>query len=153
MFSYRICKYNPQYREKDGTYTIDEWTEFSDIGKIFCGKMLTDAEYFQIENNYISCIISILKKNNLLALRIDNLENYRNVAWENEESVPINMLSHLLRDCLINNCWCKLSGADFYVHFGYDFYIYIGCLLPPSEVTLICFDNNLFCEQIDSPYN
>lgn len=153
MFSYRICKYDPQCREKNGTYKKEEWTDFSDIGNTFCDKVLTNAEYSRVENNYISCIMSIMEKSSLFALRIEDLEKYSQVAWENGGIISLDTLSHVCRDCLRNNCWCKLSGEEFYIHFGYDYYMYVGCLLSLSEVSLICSSNNLFCELMDSPYN
>ena len=34
IFCYKISKYNPK-NYKDGAYQLDEWTDFSDIGKVF----------------------------------------------------------------------------------------------------------------------
>ena len=44
MVEYRITKYNPANRI-DGIYITEEWTSFSDIGKIFDGTKLTQTEY------------------------------------------------------------------------------------------------------------
>ncbi len=32
-FMWRVTKYNPTFRDENGTYIKDEWTSFSDIGK------------------------------------------------------------------------------------------------------------------------
>ena len=32
---YRITKYNPEFRDEEGRYILDEWTSVTDIGKEF----------------------------------------------------------------------------------------------------------------------
>lgn len=45
MRSWRITKYDPSNRDVNGSYTlVDEWTEVSDIGCAFEGKVLTKGE-------------------------------------------------------------------------------------------------------------
>jgi hypothetical protein len=45
---YRVTKYDPENRDAEGNYLIDEWTSFSDVGRTFSGKELTEQEYFQV---------------------------------------------------------------------------------------------------------
>ncbi len=48
MHQYRITKYDPSNRDSDGFYTVDEWTECSDIGTAFEGSVLTEAVYLDL---------------------------------------------------------------------------------------------------------
>ena len=57
MFSWRITKYNPQYRNASGFYLKNDWTSFSDMGKIFDEEELTFKKYLIIGNYYIETII------------------------------------------------------------------------------------------------
>ena len=45
---YRITKYNPAHRI-NGVYTADEWTSFSDIGKVFGDTILSQDDYLKTE--------------------------------------------------------------------------------------------------------
>lgn len=53
MKTYRITKYNPKNREKDGVYSKDEWTSISDIGKSFGDYKLTASDYLKVEDQYL----------------------------------------------------------------------------------------------------
>lgn len=57
----RVTKYNPIYRNEKGGYMKDEWTDFSDIGETFDGKVLTREEYEEVEQHYISMIDDCFK--------------------------------------------------------------------------------------------
>ncbi len=152
IYTYRICKYNPKHRREGGAYLKDEWTDYSDIGRVFSGKVLTESEYLSVERNYIFCIIAILTKLNIDNLYIRNLEKGNTYEWKNGQRVSKEVLIRLIRDCLRNNCWCQLIYANFYLHFGYDYYIYIGCELSAFQIESICKDNNLYCDIKISPY-
>ena len=56
MLFYRVTKYDPKNRSSRGIYTVNEWTSYCDIGKIFDGKKLTFEEYREIEDRYIEAI-------------------------------------------------------------------------------------------------
>lgn len=59
-------------------------------------------------------------------------------------------LEYVVRLALREVIWCRLLGANgFYVHFGYDYYVYLGsgrALLRPVVVP-----SRLFLEDFDSP--
>lgn len=151
MNSFRISKYDPSFI-KDGKFIKDEWTDYSDIGEKFEGGTFTEQEYLLVEQNYILCITNILKNASIEKLSIENYENYHTDAWKNTQYVTIDMLAQLIRDCLRNKCWCKLISDKGYVHFGYDFYFYVGCELSFGDILTICEKYNLFCDVHESPY-
>ncbi len=151
MMYYRISKYNPVHREK-GRYLKDEWTDYSDIGSIFEGRTLTKEEYLLTELNYIRCIIEILEAVGLNSLYIVDMEEYEPTKWHNRQKLSTNDFPHILKDCLRNICWCKLIHGNAYIHFGYDYYVYVGVNLQFDILTQICNKHNLFCEKKSSPY-
>lgn len=65
MCAYRISKYNPLFRTENGYYLNDEWTSYSDIGKIFYNKVFTKDDYLSFENKYCDTVLSILKYLNI----------------------------------------------------------------------------------------
>ena len=150
MNCYRICKYDPQYRAPDGTYEQDEWTDYSDIGKTFDGTVLTEDIYLLAEQQHIACITDLLRRSGVDAVEISRCENGGN--WSDGQRISVNALAPLLQDCLRGNCWCVLTAPDAYVHFGYDYYVYVGCLLSPDVVSGICRTHCLFANLQSSPY-
>ena len=59
----------------------------------------------------------------------------------------------LVKDCLRKRCWCKLSADNFFIHFGYDYYMYIGCNISENRMNEIASQNCLYSELIkQSPY-
>ena len=69
MTEYRITKYNPANRI-NGVYMADEWTSFSDIGKVFGGTTLSQDTYLQTEKAYIDCGIELIEKSKITKVRI-----------------------------------------------------------------------------------
>ena len=112
VMTYRISKYNPKNRI-DGVYTVDEWTDYSDIGMIFDGKVFTEQEYLEMENRYINCILDIYKICAIDAVEITDLEIYDSVLWNGNDYVTYDNMNKIICDCLRNKCWCKLEQKDF----------------------------------------
>ncbi len=152
MNMYRIAKYDLSgYVDK--IYTRDEWTDYSDIGNVFNGKKLTKEIYLAVENNYIRVAQDIFVKSHQKEICITNLQkNQSYLLWQNNQIVGKTQLAEIIRDCLRNRCWCRLSSEEFYIHFGYDFYMYIGCSLSYKTVTQICNENQLYVIKQESPY-
>lgn len=150
---YRITKYNPLYRDSEGRYLKDEWTDFSCVGYVFNGEKLTFEDYVYVEQEYIRCILEIINllKIDVSKLKIVGIEKYEKCEWKNGFLKDKN-LELLLQDCLRRRIWCKIIGKKFQIHFGYDYYMYILCELPYDVVNKICIANNLFCEVFQSPY-
>ena len=151
MNMYRIVKYNPIYRE-NGIYQKDEWTEYSDIGQTFDGELFTEQEYLKVEQNYIDCLIDLLNLNKTQILYVRDLEFFEPIRWSNNQTVLLGDLPNLISDCLRDNCWCRLENGDTFLHFGRDYYVYIGVSIPYDDVNSICEKYNLFCNMQPSPY-
>ena len=70
MKQYRVTKYNPEYRNTDGTYSREEWTSYSDVGEI-----VSKEEYEKVENSYIESALNFLEEQNISKITITYLEN------------------------------------------------------------------------------
>ena len=152
MMEYRITKYNPTNRV-EGVYIVDEWTSYSDIGKVFGGIKLSPDTYLKTERAYIDCCIELIEKANVSCLSLEQVEYYsENIHFPSSIS-NAQEISQVIEACLREQCWLKLIAKDFFIHFGYDYYMYIGCLLPIESVTEIATRHGLYCEHYPSPHN
>lgn len=154
MPSYRVTKYDPQFRTASGCYTRDEWTSVSDIGKRYNGVTLSRAEYERVEAAYIDTALAFLNEAGVASLQIQDLEDHHQVAscYANGESLTSKELKAVLRSLLREEFWCRLEGHEAFVHIGYDFCMYIGvpCACPGAEA--LADQLGLFVELFRSPY-
>lgn len=168
MFYWRITKYDPRNRDKRGAYLINEWTAYSDINKIIDGKSLNYAEYLVIENAYINAINLFMLCNNLTELPVEYLEKNQKLYQDpNLSPKMIKMFSQIksginlskneveiiARLVLREQFWCKLGTEDvMFVHFGYDYYMYIGSAKKCVKTIQQIQQSGLFVEEFISPY-
>lgn len=73
MNQYRISKYNPANRV-DGVYIVNEWTSFSDIGKIYEGTKLSYEMYQKTERAYISFCLKLMEWAHISDISIQQVE-------------------------------------------------------------------------------
>lgn len=168
MYGWRITKYNPAFRDERGAYLKDEWTSVSDVGKSFAGVALTFEGYREIEDAYVSTALSFVSEAGLEALTVAHLETHRvseaqaqdsrDVAFDPRSArkgmaLPRGAIADVCRLALREILWCKLeSGGGFYIHFGYDYYMYIGSPVPSEEAIAYGRRQGLFVEEMGSPY-
>ncbi len=49
--------------------------------------------------------------------------------------------------------WCRLSGDDgFFVHLGYDYYLYIGLTRAPEQAVAATRRSGLHVDPFESPH-
>ena len=168
MVEFRLSKYDPDFRTNTGVYTRSEWTSVSDIGKRSSDedKVLTIATYLEVEDKFVCAISTFMRCLDLEFAVLSDLEECGSInslpqPLLMDTSIRFSKLSdnsHLTvvdvqsiaRLALREIVWCKLSGErDFYVHFGYDFYVYIGAECNPFLWTI---PEGLFAEPFRSPY-
>lgn len=174
-YTWRITKYNPNFRNRCGDYSNNEWTSFSDLYK-----SVTFREYLAVESMYVNVISKFMEYLSLSHLKVEDLEKndisfldnpeiYYNrfpyiqrkeYIYEIVESINEGMkLSNnkvrsvsrlILRDII----WCKLvSDTKLFVHFGFDYYMYIGSNENCTPViNWIEEKTQLFVEDYKSPY-
>ncbi|KYG30365.1 hypothetical protein [Alkalihalobacillus trypoxylicola] len=168
-YQWRVTKYNPDFRDENGYYTLDEeWTCPSEIGKNINGKEFTLEQYLHVEASYIHSVIQFMEESRLDSLRIlqlecDFTEEARTSPLYEKEFEQLNLREDVMLNkheirlvckmVLRNFIWCKLYGKKhFFIHFGYDYYMYIGshtnCLSAIESAT----NSGLFVETFMSPY-
>lgn len=170
MISWRITKYNPKNRDHNGFYLLkDEWTSYSEIGNIIDGTTFTYKEYLEVENSYIASIILFMKCNNLDSLKITNIEKYHEFL-NNDQYLSENMkndfdfikngldidrdkIDSISRLVLREKLWCKFESKDMFVHFGWDYYMYIGSSKTCEKYIEKIRELGLFVEEYVSPYS
>ncbi|MDQ6600772.1 hypothetical protein [Bacillus salipaludis] len=160
MFSWRITKYNPKNRDEEGSYLDnEEWTCFSEVGT-----KVSEEDYLRTESNYINAITTFMDELGIKKLYLNDLE-----IWSDEvqnqnaspfltkmwvgKSVSTQEIKELAKLTLRNVIWCKLSYKNkFFVHFGYDYYMYIGTNMDSLNVRQKIEDTGLYIEEFKSPY-
>lgn len=153
-YKWRITKYNPLYRDSNGIYCKNEWTSYSDIGKVFDGIELTSNEYNRYENLYINAIIILMDYNKVDKLCVSQLEKYDDCNdIENGMMLLKEQIKVVVSLILKEKIWCKLELYGlFYVHFGYDYNMYVGsnynCYIALDKI----MKSNLYIEFFKSPY-
>lgn len=168
MNSWRITKYNPAFRDERGVYLKDEWTSLSDVGKSFDSVILTSGEYRRVEDAYITTALSFVSEAGLDALTITDLETHGiaearaedlwGIAFDpklarNGMSLPRESLGDVCRLVLREILWCKLEAAGgFYLHFGYDYYMYVSSPVRCEKSIAYGRRQGLFVEEMESPY-
>ena len=155
MKEYRVTKYDPALRGPNGEYRGDDWIMFSQIGQSFGGVVLTEQEYARIEGNYINAALAFLSESGITGLRVKGLENPRRQSLTFVEGsvltldqIPV-FMSRILRE----EFWCRLEGDNAFVHFGWDYYMYVGVphSCPAAEQTAA--ELGLYVEEFVSPYH
>lgn len=168
MKHYRVTKYNPINRDQNGRYIKDEWISVGEIGRIYDGVVLTNNEYLRVEQLYVNAIIEIMNCNDISRLKIGYLERY---GKANQILKPNKNMKRLYRrvrnDCYIDIydipdyakmnlraiLWCRLENTEkMYVHFGYDYYMYIGSGIECENSIEKIRSSGLFVEAYTSPY-
>lgn len=168
MYYYRITKYNPIHRNEMGWYTKDEWTDFSCVGHYFEGKLCTFQDYKSIENVYINAVLAFMDHMNIDNLTCNYLEKWKeaselqdlpmqyhqqfksikNDTFMSRQDMPI-FLKLVLRGYI----WCKLNYDNkMFVHFGYDYYMFIGVEKECNKIVDQVNKSGLFVEKFISPY-
>ncbi len=171
MYHWRITKYNPSLRDPQGNFLDNEWISYSDIGKFYDDKQFTRKDYLVIEDAYVNAVIEFMNYLKISSLRVVALEKFDEETiykdnYSQEMTVLINniqigrslinqqQVTDICRLILREYVWAKLSyGSKMYVHFGYDYYMYIGSSLPCKETIRSATNQGLFVEKFKSPYH
>lgn len=168
MFAWRVTKYNPENCDMHGIYLPDEWTAYSDIGKVIGGKLLTYAEYLTIENAYVAAILTFMGCNRLTELSVISLE--KNLKLRNTPYLNLAMtelFEHMKKGLKLNSkeveaaarlslreeLWCILGSNDaMLVRFSWDYYMYIGSTNKCEDTIYNIQQSGLFVEACDREY-
>ena len=62
MFEFRVTKYDPAHRNRRGYFLLEEWICASQIGQVFGGTVLTEAECSAVEDAYATAAVEFLRE-------------------------------------------------------------------------------------------
>jgi len=155
MTQYRITKYNPALRDEKGAYPRDEWTCFSEIGKTFKGKFFTKKDYLKVEAAYIDAALKLIEADGASGLRACDIEELIKGTRkpDEQEMLPLPGLRSVCQAVLRNRYWCRLEDEGRFIHFGWDYYLYVGVKTPCEMAVSKARECGLFVELFDSPYS
>ena len=154
MFEYRVTKYNPAFRNELGGYIPEDWTSMSEIGREFEGVVLSEDEYRRVEQAYIDSAFAFLSESGLTSLRVRGLENHQKLVLEFGEGSVLSLdeISGVMRRILREELWCRLEAPSGFVHFGWDYYMYIGVPQRCPAAEKRAGELGLYPEDFASPY-
>lgn len=161
-YQYRITKYNPALRDANGAFMGDDWTARSDVGRAFGGVVLTMAAYQLVEDAYVFAVDSLLRAARVDSLQLCGLEN-RGLETRGTGKLPnfvkpgadlnVAQCAEFARLALREQVWGKLvAPGRAFVHFGYDYYMYIGLPVKCAGALAAVQQRGLFVEPFRSPY-
>jgi len=159
---WRVTHYDPALRDGQGAYQGDSWTSCADVGGTFAGVELTWERYLEQENAHVESALEFLMETGSRALRVVGLEDHGG-GREVLRSVALPALSEgallrgrelaaLVRGLLREQVWCRLEAPGFYLHVGYDYYLYLGASQPCPHSVASARSRGLFVETFPSPY-
>jgi len=167
-YCWRITKYDPKKRNSQGWFLEDTWISYGDIGRSYQSEKLTYDEYVRVENLYINAIVQFMMSLNVSHLQVKYLENHGsinedpsvdktevmfvNTLKENDllSLEQVKMVSKLI---LRGYFWCKLiSKHKMFVHFGDDYYMFIGSRSECKDTLEAIRKSGLYVENYESPY-
>ena len=132
----------------------DEWYLHSQIGKRFGGVLLTEDEYLRVESAYISTAAHFYREAGLPDIFAIGVADHRRQGAPPEGSLILPQdLAKLCRAMLREEYGCRIEGGDFFIHFGWDFYMYIGTSAPCEGALNFAASIGLFPEPFISPYH
>lgn len=168
MYYYRVTKYDPKLRDEAGRYMQDEWTDYSCVGIRINDQICTLREYEAIENLYVNAVMQFvscgdidfmecrdIEKNSAIFEDVDIQASWRAIYDRVVDGVKISKadLPVLLKLLLRNYLWCRLAYDDkMFVHFGNDYYMYVGIEMECRNVVESIERSGLFVEEFKSPY-
>ncbi|MDP9222300.1 MAG: hypothetical protein M3P18_00305 [Actinomycetota bacterium] len=145
----RLTKYDQSLRDSTGAFTGDDWTSVTDIGETFGGVRLTLAAYLDIGARHLHVIASFLEESAVTAVTALGVENAKGQfpVSEGQTLSPIQAIE-LVRAMLRDEVWCRLQDGDgFYIHVGWDYYVYVGSDRPCERSVKLARQLGLFIDQ------
>lgn len=151
---YRVTKYDPALRDASGAYRKEEWTSFADIGRSFGGEVLTDEAYRRVEDAYVDALLAFWVEEGRPTLVARAVEDEASgLALREGSPVDEADLAPLIRAVLREEVWCRLESETFFLHFGWDYYAYVGLSSPCVASCALATASGLFVETMVSPHH
>ena len=123
----------------------DSWTSISDVGRMYKGREFTFNDYCKTEQAYIRFLTSLFEYLHVQKIKLVHLEVYDDypplpmydqdgvlTKWHNKifnnMSLTLEEIQYVVPLILRENAWGTLyhKRTKTYIHFGYDYYVYVN---------------------------
>lgn len=153
MNEYRVTKYNPAFRNDYGHYTRVEWTTFKQIGETFSDVLFTREEYERVEDAYVQASLTFLREGGLSSMTVAGIQNRSKqpIDFDNGTVLPLERIGEIIRRALREEIYCRLEGSESFIHFDWDYYMYIGVPHPCPGAHARAAELGLYVEEFASP--
>jgi hypothetical protein len=71
--------------------------------------------------------------------------------FQNDSILPLDGISGIVRRILREEFWCRLKGSEGFIHFGWDYYMYVGVPHPCPTAEARATELGLYVEEFASP--
>jgi hypothetical protein len=156
MNEYRITKYDPSRRNSDGNFLDDDWTSFSDVGKDGSEDGLTIEQYEAFESAYIQTAVDFLVESGGGEMAAVDIHNTAKTKLGFRPGMPLRNgnLMNAMRLVLRELIGARFEDSDGrFVHFGWDYYMYVGVTTECPSAEQAAARRGLFVESFKSPYH
>jgi hypothetical protein len=149
---YRVTKCDPAFRDQWGAYTRDEWVTVTEIGRDIGGHVLTEQEFHDTVNKYLYAAEAFARESDVTELTLKRFfqgEDYAD-RWghlQTGDQVSLGDAIEMMRAMLEGyDLLAILESEDFFVHAGYDMYMWIGSHVDCVKATAEAQRIGLFVE-------
>ncbi len=145
-YTHRVTKYDPADRDEHGYYVGAE-----DVG----------SDHGVVETAYLDAVAAFATDTGITHLtirepevtgrpRLPGLFPADLAGFHDGAMIPLSVGLELVRAMLRGNgAWCQLEAEDrFFVHVGYDQYVYVGSIKRCDDAVAFTFARGLFAEPI-----
>jgi hypothetical protein len=130
---------------KNGPYS-------SKSDKHFLAYSSCPTEYQRVEDAYVEVALSFLRESGLPSMKVAGLENRMEpLDFQNDTVLPFDRIGEIIRRILREEFWCRLEGSEGFIHFGWDYYMYVGMPLPCPKAQARAAELGLYVEEFASP--
>jgi hypothetical protein len=169
---WRISKYDPAFRDRNGVYQRDEWTSVTDIGRTFDDSTLDLQTYLATEAAYVASVHEFMVDASVTTLQVVGLEppsllevlgNYgfldaadlQRLVGDLDDGMEVSgaEIDRICRLNLRNVLWCRLEDPDhFVVEVGHEYYLHLGTTAPSQRAISRTHELGLFVEEWSDPH-
>lgn len=144
----------------------DEWVGIFELNETFDGKTFTVDDYLEVEQKYVDAAVGFFRETNEKYLTLRNWQKYESGSasvkpygldistdFTDNQSISINSLPVVIRMMLRDIAHCEIEIKNiFFIHIGWDFYMYIGSAFNLPAAIDDVNRSGLFVEECTSPH-
>ena len=147
--SHEIVKYKPEYYDENGVYQKEEWTNYSDIGEMYEGRIVTMADYLDVENRFIDITRAILEAAGCSYITLGYVEARRRKGLKEGMRVRVQEIDSFLRLALRGKAYIVFINRSKGVQFDFSndvLYMHLNCPIPDNELRTIVESRGLYLD-------